>query len=589
MAAELSDYKIVVKQQGCIKDPVLSGGQVRLLPSGEPWRDTGGFCVVFKYETSRKNYAIRCWYQELDGIKERTSKIASTINQSGLPYFVEFKYVENGIFTMNAGIQPIIRMEWVDACNLKEYIYKNKSYTSKLFKLAHDFHKMCCDLHKANISHGDLQHANIKVRENGDLVLLDYDSLYHPNMGNLSDYIHGKTDYQHPLRKDNRYATKHIDAFSELVIFTSIIYYANNPSDYNEKTSESDFMLFETADYKNITDSEGYAKLLCWSPQTEFLTKVLVDNLQKNNLNDIDNIEKVVNTASTKGINLFIQNKYSEKELYEIAIKESNNSNTTKNAIIRFEYLSDKNFSDAKIKLAQLSANKDTINSELLIQLIEGIKQQQQQQEQERRRQQQQQEEAERRRQELERLRRQQEQQEAERIRQQQEKKERIKKISEAVLIVIVSIAFVTFSNYREDKKEYRKLVTQSEKYVKQQQYQKATEPLIKIKQITNNKKMLTDANSRLDKINYEIENISKTLREEINTVWESYFIKKDGVISTTLDKNIMKYINKKEMPPIIESISQKTEKLKNATDNQKEYNDNIKRLNILIKYYNAQ
>lgn len=582
MVAELSDYKVVIKQQKCIKDPVLSGGKVRLLPSGEPWRDTGGYCVVFKYETSKKNYAIRCWFQELKGIKERTSKIASTIKQSCLPYFVEFEYVENGIFTMNAGIQPIIRMEWVDAYNLKEYIYKNKNNTSKLFKLAHDFHKMCCDLHKANISHGDLQHANIKVRENGDMVLLDYDSLYHPNMGNLFDYIHGKTDYQHPLRKDNLYATKYIDAFSELVIFTSIIYYANNPSDYNEKTSESDFMLFETADYKNITDSEGYAKLLCWSPQTEFLAKVLVDNLQKNNLNDIDNIEKVVNTASTKGINLFIQNKYSEKELYEIAIKESNNSNTTKNAIIRFEYLSDKNFSDAKIKLAQLSANKDTINSELLIQLIEGINQQQ---EQERTRQ-----EQERRRQQQEQERRRQQQQEQERRRQQQqEKKERIKKISEAVLIVIVSIAFVTFSNYREDKKEYRKLVTQSEKYVKQQQYRKATESLIKIKQITNNKKMVADANSRLDKINYEIEKISKTLREEINTVWESYFIKKDGVISTTLDKNIMKYINKKEIPPIIESISQKTEKLKNATDNQKEYNDNIKRLNILIKYYNAQ
>lgn len=217
----------------------------------------------------------------------------------------------------------------------------------------------------------------------------------------------------------------------------------------------------------------------------------------------------------------------------------------------------------------------------------ERRRQQQQQQEAERRRQQQQQEEAERRRQELERLRRQQEQQEAERIRQQQEKEKRIKRIGKIVLFVIAFIALATFNNYRKDKKEYRKLVTQSEKYVKQQQYQKATESLIKIKQITNNKKMVADANARLDKINYEKEKISKTLREEINTVWESYFIKKDGVISTTLDKNIMKYINKKEMPPIIESISQKTEKLKNATDNQKEYNDNIKRLNILIKYYN--
>ena len=100
---------------------------------------------------------------------------------------------------------------------------------------------------------------------------------------------------------------------------------------------------------------------------------------------------------------------------------------------------------------------------------------------------------------------------------------------------------------------------------------------------------MLTDANSRLDKINYEIENISKTLREEINTVWESYFIKKDGVISTTLDKNIMKYIKKNEIIPIIEYMSQKIKLLKNATEDQGEYNDNITKINNLKKYYNIQ
>ena len=200
--------------------------------------------------------------------------------------------------------------------------------------------------------------------------------------------------------------------------------------------------------------------------------------------------------------------------------------------------------------------------------------------------------------QEQEAERRRQEQQEQERRRQQQPqpqpqytqpKTKRKRSIGKIVLFVIAFIALATFNNYRKDKKEYRKLIAESEKYVKQQQYQKATEPLIKIKQITNNKKMLTDANSRLDKINYEIENISKTLREEINTVWESYFIKKDGVISTTLDKNIMKYIKKNEIIPIIEYMSQKIKLLKNATEDQGEYNDNITKINNLKKYYNIQ
>ena len=177
MAADLGDYKSVVTQQKCIKDPKLSGGHIRLLPNGDPWRDTGGYCVVFKYESPHKNYAVRCWYQELSGIQERTAQIADIIRKSSLPYFVEFEYVEKGIFTMTSGIQPIIRMEWIDALNLKEYIHLKLANPAKLFELAKVFHQMCCTLHKARISHGDLQHANIKVRNNGELVLLDYVSV----------------------------------------------------------------------------------------------------------------------------------------------------------------------------------------------------------------------------------------------------------------------------------------------------------------------------------------------------------------------------------------------------------------------------
>ena len=123
--------------------------------------------------------------------------------------------------------------------------------------------------------------------------------------------------------------------------------------------------------------------------------------------------------------------------------------------------------------------------------------------------------------QEQEAERRRQEQQEQERRRQQQQqpqpqpqpqytqpKTKRKRSIGKTVLIIIGVIALMIFNNYRKDKKEYRKLIAESEKYVKQQQYQKATESLIKIKQITNNKKMVADANARLDKINYEIKNV---------------------------------------------------------------------------------
>ena len=90
-------------------------------------------------------------------------------------------YVQNAIMTAR-GMRPAIVMDWVEADSLEKYIGSNIDRPAVLMELANDFLRMTTALHKSGISHGDLQHGNIIVRFNGELTLVDYDSMYVPGM-----------------------------------------------------------------------------------------------------------------------------------------------------------------------------------------------------------------------------------------------------------------------------------------------------------------------------------------------------------------------------------------------------------------------
>lgn len=364
MATEIDDYKTVITQQRCIKDPMLVGGHAEILPDGNLWRDTGGYCVVFKYHTKAgKNYAIRCWHNDLKGIKERSAAISFIIKQSKLPYFAEFEYVDKGILT-SKGIQAIIRMEWIEADNLKKYIETQIKTPQNIIVLAQTFYKMCCDLHRSNISHGDLQHANIKVNKNKQLILLDYDSLYHPSMGEMPDYIHGKIDYQHPARNENSIATIYIDAFSELIIFTSLLYIGNNPQIYKGKIIDSDCLIFEASDYKNFHNSYIYRELIDYSETTAYLASIIDENLNKNDLQSIDNIEDVAKKAAKKGLDIFNIKFYDLDAIYKEA-RDLTKSGNTKSAIEKLSRLAAKKYPKAVIELARIYAKGNGVPKDI--------------------------------------------------------------------------------------------------------------------------------------------------------------------------------------------------------------------------------
>ena len=145
-----------------------------------------------------------------------------------MSYFCDFTYTPEGI-CVNGRLYPTTRMKWIEGYTLKDYICKNPQ-SKCIKKLADDFLNMCKALHSHHFAHGDLQHGNIMVNEDGELFLIDYDSVYIPQLGEQNDIIAGLADYQHPDRKNNKYSSEKLDYFSELIIYISLLAISENLS-----------------------------------------------------------------------------------------------------------------------------------------------------------------------------------------------------------------------------------------------------------------------------------------------------------------------------------------------------------------------
>lgn len=284
-----SDYSTSIVVDSLIKAKQLTGGSPEMY-KGKPVKYAGGFCIVFPYNVVGRKYAVRCWHAFLDGAKERTKLISESLHRLSLPYFVGFEYVDEGIVTPS-GVQPIVVMDWVNAQPLKTYIEENLFDAEKLKHLADEFLKMTNVLHDNNIAHGDLQHGNIMVKPDGSIVLVDYDSMYVPELAGKSDEISGLPGYQHPARWDNKLLTPKADYFSEMVIYTSIIGLSELPQLWADlKISDTDTLLFSAEDIKSRGTSTIF-DVLETLDHCSCLIEQIREALECQSINDISPLE----------------------------------------------------------------------------------------------------------------------------------------------------------------------------------------------------------------------------------------------------------------------------------------------------------
>lgn len=288
----IPDYSTAIKTPQLVHPNILKGGHP-IIKGVNLIKYAGGFCVVFPFETPSKKYAVRCWHAEVSDARKRTQLIAETLKDCPLPYFVGFEYYEDGIMT-SAGKQPIVVMDWVNASPLKKYIAAHLSEPNTINQLAENFKKMVSELHKQHLSHGDLQHGNIMVKEDGNLVLVDYDSMFVPTLKGMKDEIKGLVGYQHPARWKNDLVTEKADYFSELVIYTSLKALALDSSLWSRLNIENtETMLFSGEDI----DSSGTSPIfneLRKSSEIKPLIDVLCDFMAYDSLDKLLPLEQSV-------------------------------------------------------------------------------------------------------------------------------------------------------------------------------------------------------------------------------------------------------------------------------------------------------
>lgn len=245
---------------------------------------TGGFSVVYPFEYNNEVWAFRCWHADLGNLRGHFLTLSSALSKLNLPYFCSFTYVDEGI-VVEGKKYPTTRMKWIDGKNLKKYICIHKNDKDKLKNLANNFVKMITTLHKYHISHGDLQHGNILVDDNDNLFLIDYDSVYVPELQGEADIIKGLKGYQHPKRVDNLLANEKVDYFSELIIYLSILAIAEKSS-FVEKyqVEDSEQLLFSFEDFKDLENSQVYADLKLLGGFFPILLKILLDYLDEDDI-----------------------------------------------------------------------------------------------------------------------------------------------------------------------------------------------------------------------------------------------------------------------------------------------------------------
>ena len=201
----------------CDLRPVLDG-------NGNPVISSGNFAVVFKMKDVKtgKLYAVKCFTREQEGRAEAYKQISEAIsNIDKSSYLLSVTYYEKELFVDSTQTDetefPVLLMDWVDGLSLDAYTNKISDNKIKLEQLADNFQELVCWLLMQSLAHGDLKPDNILVKDDGSIILLDYDGMYVPSMAGQFSRENGTPFYKHPLMKKTDF-NSHIDDYAALKI-----------------------------------------------------------------------------------------------------------------------------------------------------------------------------------------------------------------------------------------------------------------------------------------------------------------------------------------------------------------------------------
>ncbi len=229
---------------------------------GRPVMTSGNFAVIFKMkdEQSGKFHAVKCFTKEQEGREEAYREIAKELEKVSSPYLVSIRYLEKELFVdtgQSTGTEfPVLLMDWVEGKTLDKYLRENLDDKYALEMLAYRFSQLAQWIIPLPFAHGDIKPDNILVKEDGSLVLVDYDGMFVPAMQGQKARELGSSDFRNPSRTESDF-NKDIDNFPIISILLSLELLAEN-KDYLSKYGAEDRLLFSEEDYRNLENSNIY-------------------------------------------------------------------------------------------------------------------------------------------------------------------------------------------------------------------------------------------------------------------------------------------------------------------------------------------
>jgi eukaryotic-like serine/threonine-protein kinase len=224
-----------------------------------PMPASGTSAVVFKALVGGEPQALRFFTREDDWSADRYDALHSHFLGSDLEDIVAMpRWVPDGI-EVNGRTWPVVRMQWVEGHTLNKHVESLVAGedTAALGALADHWLDLVVALQREEFAHGDLQHGNVMVDEQGTIRLVDFDGSWIARFAGLpAPSETGHQNYQPRTRTWGRW----MDTFSGLLIYTSLRALARNPAPWHTlNTGEN--MLFRREDFQQPHDTATWTHL----------------------------------------------------------------------------------------------------------------------------------------------------------------------------------------------------------------------------------------------------------------------------------------------------------------------------------------
>ena len=259
---------------------------------GKPVMSSGNFAVVFKMKDDQtgKLHAVKCFLKEQESRAAAYRMIAEELESVNSTYLTPINYLDKELFVDSNVTKetefPILLMDWVEGQTLDKYIRENIDDQYALEMLAYQFSRLAMWLLPQPFAHGDLKPDNIIVREDGSLVLVDYDGMYVPAMKGQKARELGSPDFRHPSRTADEF-NEHIDDFPIASILLSLKAIALQP-DLLEEYGSKDRLLLSEADYRSISQSRFFKQVFpSDNMELNKLMNLFMLALSENNLSEV--------------------------------------------------------------------------------------------------------------------------------------------------------------------------------------------------------------------------------------------------------------------------------------------------------------